>query len=114
MERKKELKMLYKEMKPPMGVLMIHSNLRQKCYLEATANVAAKINRYRFQLNHGSHPNQTLQRDWQELGADSFTIEILEHLPYDKDESKTDYTDDLALLEMTWEEKLTQKGWEFY
>lgn len=114
MDRKKELKMQYKEMKPPMGMMMIHSHLSNKCYIEGVQNAAAKINRYRFQLTAGSHPNQGLQKDWKELGADNFTMEILEYLPYDEDESKTDYSEDLAILQMTWEEKLRQKGWEFY
>ena len=31
-----------------------------------------------------------------------------------KDESKTDYTEDLALLKMIWEEKLAKENKEFY
>ena len=40
--------------------------------------------------------------------------EVLEKLKYDKDESKTDYSEELAILKMVWEEKLLQKGMEFY
>lgn len=35
---------------------------------------------------------------------------ILENLEYDKDESKTDYTEELALLQMIWEEKLAKEN----
>ncbi|HHU33300.1 MAG TPA: GIY-YIG nuclease family protein, partial [Clostridia bacterium] len=54
------------------------------------------------------------QKAWQEMGEKSFTIEVLEELEYEKDESKTDYSDDLALLEMVWQEKLAEQGLEPY
>jgi len=38
----------------------------------------------------------------------------LEKLEYDKDETKTDYSEELALLKMIWEEKLLQRGVELY
>jgi hypothetical protein len=60
------------------------------------------------------HTNKELQKEWTDFGSENFTIEILEQLEYDKDESKTDYTEDLALLQMIWEEKLTEENMEFY
>lgn len=36
MERKKELKQQYKEMKPEMGVFIIRSKASNKCFLQAT------------------------------------------------------------------------------
>ncbi len=41
-------------------------------------------------------------------------MEILEKLDYDKDESKTDYKDELALLKMIWTEKLSAENVSFY
>lgn len=35
-------------------------------------------------------------------------------LEYDKDELKTDYSEDLALLQMIWEEKLLKEDYLFY
>lgn len=114
MERKKELKEQYKQMKPPMGVLIIRIKDGKKCFIEETPNLKGKINSARFQLRAGSHRNRELQRAWQDLGEDAFTIEVLESLEYDKDETKSDYKDDLALLKMIWQEKLVQAGMEFY
>lgn len=48
------------------------------------------------------------------MGQLSFDIKVLETLKYDKDESKTDYEDDLAILRSAWAEKLTQQGFELY
>jgi len=44
----------------------------------------------------------------------TFIIEILEKLKYDKDEPDNDYSEDLELLKIIWEEKLLQKGMKFY
>ena len=114
MDRKKELKMQYKQMKPPMGVYIVRSKTSNKCYLEATNNFRARFNGVLVRLNAGMHPNRELQKEWKELGEENFTFEILEELEYDKDEMKTDYSEDLELLQMIWEEKLIEEGLEFY
>jgi hypothetical protein len=105
-DRKKELKLQYKQMKPQMGVFMFRSKASHKCYLEATQDLKGTINSTKFKLGAGIHPNRELQREWQDFREDNFIIEILEELQYDKDETKTDYREDLAVLEMMWEEKL--------
>lgn len=114
MDRKKELKQQYKQLKPPMGVFVIRSKRSNKCYLEATNNFKARFNSTKMKLETNFHPNRELQKAWNEDGEENFTIEILENLEYDKDETKTDYTDDLDLLQMIWEEKLVKEGLELY
>jgi len=106
MGNKKELKQKYKNMKPEMGVFRIASRVSGICYLYAAPDLKSLMNRYRFQLSVGSHPNRDLQQEWSEQGADNFIIEILDRLEYDQDESKTDYGEDLELLRLIWQEKL--------
>lgn len=101
-------------MKPHMGIFAIRCKLNNMCYIESTKDLKSRINSARFKLEAGSHPCRELQKEWKELGESKFTIEILENLEYDKDESKTDYSEDLALMQMIWEEKLTREGLEFY
>lgn len=114
MDRKKELKEQYKQMKPQMGIFIIRSNINNKCHIESTSNLRSTMNGAKFKLEAGNFPNRELQKAWNEQGEANFRIEILENLEYDKDESKTDYADDLALLQMEWEEKLGKECWEFY
>lgn len=114
MDRKKELKEQYKMMKPDMGIFIIKSNLESKCYIQATQNLKGTINSTEFKLRFGNHPNKELQKSWNKHGKDSFAIEILEKLKYDKDETKTDYSEELEILEMEWVEKLSKQGMEFY
>lgn len=114
MDRKKELKAEYKQMKPPMGIFMISSEGSNKCYIEATPNLKATMNSAKFKLGAGNHPNKELQKEWKEFGEAHFTLEILEELQYDEDESKVDYSEELALLQMIWEEKLAEQNMVFY
>lgn len=109
--RKKELARQYKQMKPQMGIFIIRCN-NNKCYIQATKDLRGVINGTKAKLQAGYHPCGELQKEWNELGSDAFTIEILEELEYEED--KTDYTDDLTLLQMMWEEKLTSKNMKFY
>ena len=114
MDRRKELKEQYKMMKPDMGVFIVKSKHDNRCFLEATSDLKSTINSTRFKLNFGNHPNKELQKEWKEYGENAFTIEILEKLEYDKDESKTDYSEELAILKMEWEDKLSNEGMDFY
>lgn len=114
MDRKKELKLQYKQMKTQMGLFIIRSEVTNKYYIEATQDLKGTMNSAKFKLGVGDHRNRELQKEWNEFGKDNFTDEILENLDYDKDESKTDYSEDLAILRMIWEEKLMKENKELY
>lgn len=107
MDRKKELKEQYKQMKPDMGIYVVRCNSNDKCYIGTTKNLKGKINCTKFQLGSGGHPNKELQKEWKEYGEVNFEVEILDKLEYDKDETKTDYTEDLEILKEIWKEKLS-------
>ena len=113
-DRKKELKEQYKLMKPLMGIFIIRCKLNNKCHIQIANDFRGVMNGARVRLAGGMHPNRELQKEWTQYGAGSFIIEILENLEYDKDESKTDYSEELALLQMIWEEKLAKENMEFY
>lgn len=114
MDRKKELKLQYKQMRPKMGIFMIRPKFNNKCFIEKTQDMRGMINGAKFKLGAGAYINRELQKDWTDHGEANFSIEILEYLEYDKDESKTDYTEELELLKMIWEEKLAKENIEFY
>jgi hypothetical protein len=113
-DRKRELKLQYKLTKPDMGIFIIRCKKNNKCYLQATQDLRGVINGAKARLGGGGHPYLELQKEWNEYGADHFEIEILERLKYDEDESKTDYTEELELMKMIWEEKLLKEDKVFY
>ncbi|NLM44872.1 MAG: GIY-YIG nuclease family protein [Clostridiales bacterium] len=114
MDRKKELKEWYKQMKPDMGIFIIRCKENNKCYIQATHDLKGVMNGAKMKLGANMHPCRELQKEWNQFGEGNFTIEILEKLEYDKDDSKTDYKDELALMHMIWEEKLQKEALEFY
>lgn len=112
--RRKQLIEQYKQMKPEMGIFCIRCKVTDKYFLETSQNVPAKINSVKFQLNAGMHPNRELQREWSEFGEQQFEIEVLELLKYDKDETKTDYSEELSILKFLWEQKWSEEKRRFY
>ncbi len=101
-------------MKPDMGVYVIKNSETNTCFLEASSDLKSTFNRAKFQLDFGNHPNQALQQAWKSNKA-AFQFEVLDQLPYAKDESKTDYSEDLATLKAIWREKLSHdQGTNFY
>ena len=97
-------------MKPDMGIFTIRSRDKAVGYLETTQDLKGTINKTFFQLRFGSHPNKNLQKTWKETGENNLTVEILEMLPYSKDESKTDYSEELSILKLLWEERMAEEG----
>ncbi len=114
MDRRKELKQMYKQMKPDMGIVLVRSKNDKRCALIASKNLRGTVNRLNFSFDDCGFLIRGLRKAWKEQGRDAFDIEVLDRLEYDKDESKTDYTEDLETLAEVWSEKLSAQGFEFY
>jgi hypothetical protein len=95
----------YKSSHRPMGVYQIRNSVNGKVWIDSSVNVPAKFNRYRLQLDAGSHVSKDLQSDWNEFGPDAFEFELLEPLEPRSDPGY-DYASDLEVLEDLWLEKL--------
>ncbi|ERI09280.1 hypothetical protein HMPREF0083_02559 [Aneurinibacillus aneurinilyticus ATCC 12856] len=108
MDRKKELKQLYKETKTQAGVYQIKNNKNQKIYIESSMNLKT-INGKQFQLKMGSHTNKLLQKEWNEFGEEAFTFEVLETLKV-KEDGYFDAKYELEKLEEKWLNKLQPFG----
>jgi group I intron endonuclease len=96
-----------------MGIFQIRNLTNEKVFIGSTPNLDAAFNRHRFQLDAGSHPSKSLQKEWNELGEENFAFEILEELPQ-RDDPNYDYSSDLETLEDLWLEKLEPYGEKGY
>lgn len=105
---RKELQRQYKETRRPMGVFRVRNTQSGRWLLGSNADIPAMLNRQRFQLDAGSHPNAALQRDWKKLGAEAFAFESLDLLAPPDDEPGYEPQGDLRALEAMWQEKLQQ------
>jgi len=109
MTDKKELKKRYKQTLPPMGIFQIRNLVNGKILIGSSKNLPGKINSSKFQLDHGSHMNRELQKDYNQSGAENFSFEVLDRLD-PKEDPNYDYTEELAMLEKMWLEKLQPYG----
>jgi group I intron endonuclease len=109
MKSREELRREYKERRKPSGVFQIRNNANGKILLGSSLNLEGPLNSHKFMLSIGRHPNEPLQRDWNEFGADQFSFEILEVVKV-KDDPEFNLDDELTLLEQIWIEKLQPFG----
>lgn len=107
-DRKKELKLQYKEMKTEGGVYQIRNTKNQKVFVTATPNFKT-INGRQLMLRDGGHKNRQLQEEWNQFGEDAFVFEVLEVLE-EKAEGHFDKADELKKLEKKWLDKLQPYG----
>lgn len=102
---KKQLKKNYSQTPRPMGVFLIRNNLNDKILLGVSLDLPGIINRHKFQLRAGRHPNKALQADWNELGSENFAFEIVDELTPRAGDA-VDYRVELESLENLWLERL--------
>ena len=103
----------YKEAPRPAGVYRVRNTAAGKSLAGSSVNLPGILNRHRFQLESGLHPDRELQRDWNELGPDAFEFEVLDQLT-PKKEPDYDPTEDLGVLLAMWIDKLTASGESLY
>ena len=79
MDRKKELKQLYKETPIEAGIYQIKNIKNKKIFIGSTRNFKT-LNGVKFTLETGTHNNKSLQEEWTQFGKVAFSIDILETL----------------------------------
>jgi len=112
-DRKKEINREYKERKIPSGIFQVKNTSNGKVLLVSALNLEGRLNRHKFQLTTGVHPNKTLQEDWKRFGPDKFVFEVLEVVKV-KDDPEFNLEDELTLLEQIWLEKINPFGEKGY
>lgn len=108
MDRKRELKQLYKETKTEAGVYQIKNTQNGKIFVGSTRNLKT-LSGKRFSLEVGTDTNKKLQSEWKEFGKEAFVFEILEVLKK-KESGYFDEKNELKKLEEAWLNKLQPYG----
>ena len=109
MKTRKEIHREYKERVKPSGLFQIKNLVNGKVLLGSSLNLEGPLNKHRFMLRINGHPNKELQKDWNELGSDQFSFEILETVQR-SEHPNFNLKDELTLLEEIWLEKLQPFG----
>lgn len=109
MDRKKELRRQYDEMKKEGGIYQIKNTVNQKVFLVATPNLKTMNGRF-IELQRGGHRNKALQEDFNKYGESSFISEVLESI----DQKDEDFDNKLKKAEEKWLEKIKPYGEKGY
>ena len=96
-----------------MGIYQIKNLASGKIYLGRSADLNGKLNSEKFQLRNNMHMNKELQNDFNALGEEEFSFEVLDRLQ-PKEDPHYDYGYDLQALEGLWMEKLQPFGGKGY
>jgi hypothetical protein len=100
MNRRKEINAEYKARKLYGGIYTITNTANGKYVIGYAANLKSIQNRFQFAITTGSTVHPKLQKkDWEEYGAQVFTIEVLEELEQKPDQSQAEFMEDLKTLE---------------
>ena len=101
MQTKKEIKEAYKSLKFRAGIYQIKNTLHDMIYLQTSTDLDRAFNADLFKLNAGMHPNKSLQKDWNNIGASNFEMASYEELTAQDTLSPAEIQQELkALLEM--------------
>ena len=112
MDRRKQLNQMYQEIPIIAGIYQVKNLKNQKMFIRSTRNLKT-INGVKFTLESGTHINKELQKDWQQYGADAFSIEVLEELKK-SEEPYFNEKEALKELETKWLEQLQPYGEQGY
>lgn len=106
---RKDIHREYRERVKPAGVFQVRNTVSGKVLLGSSLNLEGSLNKHKFMLKIGRHDNKALQKDWDELGVDKFSFEILQVVQV-KDDPNFNLRDELWLLEQIWLEQLQPLG----
>ncbi|ULH17150.1 GIY-YIG nuclease family protein (plasmid) [Deinococcus sp. KNUC1210] len=92
----------YKNFTPRLGIYRITHLPSGRSLIGWSLHLEGILNRSRFQLGLGGHPNKAMQRDWNADGQDAFRFEILDELKpsVPGDEPTEDLKELLALWQL--------------
>lgn len=81
LRRRKEWIELYKQARKAAGVYGVRNRETGRLLLGSSVNLHGPLNRHRSELRNGSHRCAALQADWDRLGEEAFTFEVLDRVP---------------------------------
>lgn len=76
-ERKRALRQQYKLEGRTAGVFRVRNLVTGAVFLGSALDINGPLNRIRFQLEHGSYRDRTLQADFDRYGGEAFAFEIV-------------------------------------
>ena len=94
--RKNELRELYQNRRPEMGVISYRCKETDEVFLGISKDTKADFHSTNFKLTANRHPNKRLQELWNKYGREGFELSVIKVLKYD--DPNQDHTKKLERL----------------
>ena len=104
-ENRKKIKKEFMAESKKVGVYILRNKINHKVFIGSSIDLKKPGHRLLWELDRGSHPNWKLQEDWNRLGKDNFSFEVLEEME-DNGKLIDDLKEELILLEKMCIEKM--------
>ncbi len=105
-QSKKELRENYKSREIIGGIFSIQCTPSKNTWIKSTKDLNGQKNKFDFAKMTNSCLDPSMQKDWNQYGAQSFTFTILEELKKGELQTERDFKNDLQLLHEIWLEKM--------
>ena len=104
-DRKREIVSEYKQRKTTGGIYKITNTASGRYMLKAEVDLQSFQNRFNFSMRMNTCLHPKMQKDFNEYGAGTFTLEFLEEVEKKEDESAMGFRDRLKRMQEDWAEK---------
>jgi len=105
MDRRKELKNLYKSRAMIGGVYRISCSGNGRVWIKFTKNLQEQQNRFRFFISGNYCPEPGMRAEWKQYGAESFSLTVLEELKKGETQTEAEFARDIETLHEIWMQK---------
>ncbi len=107
-DAKKALKAQYKNRTVIGGVFRIRCDAAGQAWLRATTDLQGSKNRFAFSISTDLCAESCMADAWKRHGAAAFSFEVLETLEKKETQTDREFSDDIAILNALWAEKLKE------
>lgn len=105
MDRRKELKNLYKSRTIVGGVYRISCSGNGRIWIKSTKDLQEQQNRFRFFISGNYCPEPGMRAEWKQYGAESFSLTVLEELKKGETQTEAEFAKDIETLYEIWVQK---------
>jgi len=113
MTDRQALKRQYRDVETRAGVYAIRNTVDRRALVAGSRNAEAALNRHRFQLRYGSHPDARLAEDFARHGESAFVFEVLDMVKPNGDPA-FDPIAELEALVALWRDEIPCEGEQGY